>query len=173
MSTEASQAKMATGGFKPQDSSQSLLCDVTSVRPPSSSKHTDSIGVVHQGFHHHNSSHNTTQKRQRTNTQLGLQSHKHSSLRQSTNNLTLQDLMAQQTTTGSHKPPGPAIKQSSNRGNTTEKASNSAAASFAAAGSVVSNFKSNSLVKSTIGSKKVGNSNNLLGTGQSRSSGIQ
>lgn len=84
MTTETSQTKGTTGtGFKPQDSSASLLGGVGLARPPSSSKHTDqNPGQIFQGT-----------KRTRTNTTLGLQSNKHNSMRQSTNNLTIQDLM--------------------------------------------------------------------------------
>lgn len=70
-------------------------------------------------------------------------------MRQSTNNLTLQDLMAQQTTTGSVQQSKLGAKQPSNRGTTTEKVVSASHAGSFTAGSVVSNFKSNSLIKST------------------------
>ena len=133
------------------------------VRPPSSSKQTDNqnhpAGQILQGT-----------KRQRTNTTLGLQSNKHGSMRQSTNNLTLQDLMASQTTVSSHLHNKPGTKPTSNRGNTTEKTP--ATANFTHGS--VSNFKSNSLIKpnpTAAASKK--NTNFLYGNNPaSRSNGI-
>lgn len=67
-----------------ESSTASILLTNGNVRPPSSSKNSEAYVSIQGG-----------PKRQRTNTTMGLQSNKHTSMRQSMNNLTLQDVMAQ------------------------------------------------------------------------------
>ena len=86
--------------------------------------------------------------RQRTNTTLGLQSNKHSSMRQSMNNLTLNDLISSQP--GSHNAASlpqksAGAKHSSTRGGQSVKLGSQLSVSFIAPSST--GFKSSSLVK--------------------------
>ena len=85
MTTEVSISSLAHPSLTTkmhESSTTSILLSNGNSRPPSSSKNSEAHATYHVG-----------PKRQRTNTNLGLQSNKHTSMRQSMNNLTLQDVM--------------------------------------------------------------------------------